>query len=294
MYYSDYYPYFYTSMNKSYVTYYLYTYPVYYPNPTYQLTVTSNPPGLPVSGSGQVCKGQKSQVSVTPMISANTGTRYVFIGWSGDYSGTSPTGEVPITGSMSIVANFKSQYLLTVNSQYATPSGAGWYDAGTSASASLDKSIVDLSSGVRARFDGWSGDASGQSIPTSVVMSAPRTVAAHWKNQYYVSAISSVGVASGSGWYDEGSTATIGVTSPVPAGYGSQYVFDKWVGATELRSNPAQVTVDRPITLEATWRLDQTVLYATIGAIIAVIAVATTASWYVLVRRRPAKSQSKQ
>lgn len=278
-------------MNRTFLGLSFYSYPMYYANPTYQLKVTSNPAGLSVSGSGQFCMNQKTQFSVAPIISGNTGIRYVFTGWTGDYTGTSPNGDLTVTGSMNIVANFKTQYMLTVSSQFGTASGTGWYDAGTTATASLDRSIVDLATGVRARFNGWSGDASGQSIPVSVDMSAPKTVMAVWKNQYFVSATSTIGGVNGSGWYDEGSTATFSVTSPVPAGFGSKYVFDKWIGTTEIQSNPAQVTVNGPITLSAQWRLDQTQLYATIGGSAGIIALATGASLYVFMRKRRAKAE---
>ncbi len=286
-YYSYSYPYVFTRMNKSFVRFVFYSYPTYYPTPAYQLTVASSPPGLPVSGSGQFCKNQMTTVSVaSSIIYAGPGTRYIFTGWSGDYSGTSTTGQVAISGSMSVTANFKTQHLLTVNSPYGTTSGPGWYDADSSAYASLDKSIVDLAAGVRARFVGWSGDTTGQSIPTTVQMTGPKTVTAQWKNQYYVSVSSGIGEAKGSGWYDEGSQITIFVSNSFPAGYGSLYVFEKWVGSTELHANSAQITVDRPITIEATWRLDQTQLYQTIGVIAAGIVIAAATSALLVYRKR--------
>ncbi len=289
-YYAYYYPMLFKKMNKTFYGFSYYVYPMYYPNPTYQVSVTSNPTGLPVSGSGQFCMNQKTQVSVTPMISGNTGMRYVFTGWSGDYTGTSPTGDLTVTGSMNIVANFKTQYMLTVSSQYATATGTGWYDAGSTATVSLNTNIVDLATGVRARFNGWSGDASGQSIPVTVDMSAPKTVAATWKNQYYVTASSTLGNVDGSGWYDEGAPATLAVNSPVPAGYGSQYVFDRWVGTTEISSNPAQITVNGPMSMSAQWRLDQTILFETIGVLAAIVIVSVGAS-LLFVRKKRAASK---
>ena len=277
------------SMGKTFVRFRIISYPVSYPNPTYQLTVTSNPPGLPISGGGQFCKQQVAQVSVpSTIVDTGNGTRYVFTGWSGDYTGTSPTGQVTMRGSKSIVANFKEQYLLTVTSPYGTPSGSGWYDDDTTAHASLDKTIVDIATGVRAKFTGWTGDAKGESIPNALQMTGPKTVTAQWKNQYYVSVSSQIGQVNGSGWYDEGSQITISVNSPVPAGYGSQYNFDKWIGATQLQASSAQITVDRPLTLQATWKLDQTQLYETVALGVAgIIVVAIATAWLILKRRRP-------
>lgn len=281
-YYSYYYPYVYSQMN-----FVFYTYPAYYPNPVYQLTVSSSPPNLPVSGSGQFCKDQSAQFSVTSSTyDLKNGTRYVFTGWSGDYFGTSATGEVTMSVSKAVVANFKTQHLLTVTSSYGNASGSGWYDIDTTAYASLDKSIVDVSAGVRVKFAGWSGDVSDQSIPVAVQMTGPKTVTAQWKTQYYLSVSSKIGQAEGSGWYDSGTQITISVNSPVPAGFGSQYVFDRWAETSGLQTTSAQLTVNGPMTIEGTWRLDQTQLYETIAAIAAGILIAAIAGWFVFIRKR--------
>jgi uncharacterized repeat protein (TIGR02543 family) len=334
---------------SSYMYYgYPYTTTSYTPNPTYQLTLKSNPSGMSMTGSGQYCQGQTASFSVSSTtVSAGNGVRYVFVGWEGDYTGSSPSGQVTMSasktvtavyktqylltvnsrpgngsgsdwydantianvainpttydlapgtramftgwsgdvnsqsstaqvhmnGAKTITADFKTQFLLTVNSAYAQPSGSGWYDQGSQASASLSADTIDIANGVRARFTGWGGDASGNSIPATITMNGPKTVTADWKRQYFVSVGSPVGQATGSGWYDEGSTATINVDSPVQQGYGQQYVFQKWVGTKEVTSNHAQVQVDGPISLEAQWNLDQTKLIQTGGAGVVVVAI---------------------
>lgn len=284
------YPYFYTKMNHTYLSYLLYSYPVYTPNPVYQVSVTSNPAGLQVVGGGQYCKNQVAQVAVpSTVIGAGTGTRYVFLGWSGDYSGSSAVGQLTVSGSMNVVANFKTQYLLTVNSENGHASGSGWYDAGISAYATLDATVVDGATGSRVEFKGWTGDSTGQNLPTIIPMSGPKTVIASWKPQYYLSVSSPFGQASGSGWYDAGSTAAISVNTPIAAGYGSQYVFDRWIGTEVFSGSSTQVVVDKPITLEAIWRLDRTVLYETVGGAIAAMVLIVIAATGLLYRRRNAK-----
>ncbi len=285
-YYSYYYPYVFTIMMKKHLVFIYYTYPQYYPNPTYQLTVASNPAGLPVTGSGQFCKDQSATVSVTStIVDLGSGVRYVFTGWSGDYIGTGSSGQIVMTGSKNVVANFKTQYLLTVQSPYGNPSGSGWYDAQTNAYASLAATVVDLASGVRVKFAAWNGDAGGQAVPTTVQMTGPKTVTSQWLHQYYVSVRSQYGQTSGSGWYDEGATATVTVNSPIPAGYGSQNVFQKWAGTMDLASNTAEVHVDRPMTFVAIWQLDQTQLYFTLGAVGTLVIVGILAAWFTAFRR---------
>jgi uncharacterized repeat protein (TIGR02543 family) len=293
-YYSYYYPYVYTSMMKKHLAFIYYSYPEYYPNPTYQLTVTSNPSGLPVTGSGQFCKSQSATISVTSStIDLGSGTRYVFTGWSGDYSGSGSSGQVIMTASKNVVANFKTQYLLNVQSPYGSPSGSGWYDAQTNAYASLGATVVDLAAGARVEFRGWNGDAVGQSVPVTIQMTGPKTVTAQWIHQYYVSVSSQYGQSTGSGWYDEGSTATLNVNSPIPAGYGSQYVFQKWTGTNDIATSTAQVRVDKAMAFEANWQLDQTQLYVTSAAVGIVIVIGALAIWLGIFKRTPHKQDSK-
>jgi len=339
---------------------YSYPYSYYYANPSYQLTINSNPTGMSVTGAGQYCQGQMASFSVSStIVNGTTGVRYVFVDWQGDYSGTSLSGQVTMNASKTVTAvyktqylltvksqfgnttgsgwydansnitvalnpttydlvpgvratftgwsgdintqsnvaqltvngpktvnaNFKTQYLLTVNSAYGQTAGSGWYDQGNQAFASLNASTVDIAQGVRSKFTGWSGDVTGTSIPIELTMTGPKTVMAQWGKQYYVSVSSPVGQATGSGWYDEGSTATVNVESPVAAGYGSKYVFQKWVGTTEIPSNQVQVQVNGPISLEATWNLDRTQLIQTVGGG-AVVVVIVAVLGIALARRR--------
>ena len=109
----------------------------------YLLTVTSLY-GTPTLSTGWFDASTSLNASVTSPVSGSTGTQYVCIGWTG-------TGNVPSSGA-SLTANFtldqpssiqwiwKTQYLLTVNTDPIglTPSpsvvpaaSASWYDNGT-------------------------------------------------------------------------------------------------------------------------------------------------------------------
>jgi hypothetical protein len=121
----------------------------------------------------------------SPLV-ASTGKQYVW---------TSTTGlsnmqrySMFVSSAGSVVGNYKTQYHLTVVSPYATPSGQGWYDNGTTAYATLDVGSVDYGNGTRRVFTGWSGDASGTDYAQSnpIAMNGPKTAAASWKTQYTV------------------------------------------------------------------------------------------------------------
>ncbi|MDG6905996.1 MAG: hypothetical protein JRN20_09455, partial [Nitrososphaerota archaeon] len=95
--------------------------------------------------------------------------------------------------------------------------------------------------------------------PTSGTISVPSTtfVTIAYVTQYYLSIITPVGSASGSGWYNAGSHASFGVASSiVPSGTDYRYLFDSWTGAAYSGSNPSTnsiTAVSAPITETATW-----------------------------------------
>lgn len=150
----------------------------------YMLTVstnlgTTNPP----TGDNSYPSGTIVTVEAVPPTS-NTGVQYVCLGWTG-------TGSVPASGSGSnvtftinapstIVWTWKTQYLLTVSSDYGTVSGGGWFDAGTPAYASVNPTSV-TSSGIEYLFSQWSSDASGSySTSNAIIMDGPKTATATW------------------------------------------------------------------------------------------------------------------
>ena len=117
--------------------------------------------------------------------SAETGVQYVCLGWSG-------TGSVPASGSAQsasftlnapsiITWTWKTQYYLTVSSTYGSGGGAGWYDVGSSAYATISPTAVTGNNGVQYIFTGWGGDASGSSSSSNaIVMDRSKTATANW------------------------------------------------------------------------------------------------------------------
>jgi hypothetical protein len=98
----------------------------------YYITIVSQ--HATTAGSGWYNSSATVTVSVlNDIIPANDGTRQVFNGWSGSASGTGLTSNPIIVDSpKTVMANWKTQYHLTVNSETGNPTGQGWYDAGTS------------------------------------------------------------------------------------------------------------------------------------------------------------------
>jgi len=206
--------------------------------------------------------------------------RYQFVGWSGDYAGTNANGTLVMNSDEQVTANYDMQYLLTVNVSNQTSSS--WNNAGTSVPVNA-QSDIPTGDGARLLFVTWIEDnntIANSSNQLSVTMDAPHSLVAQFQQQYYVSVSSQVPTPSivGQGWYDAGTQATISVATPPDPSYGTSYVFQSWQGSSASlnagspESQNMTITVNQPIDAMAVWRTDSTVLYETIGAIVAVIA----------------------
>jgi uncharacterized repeat protein (TIGR02543 family) len=122
--------------------------------------------------------------TVTLQALANTG--YTFAGWSGDTSGTSNTTTVVMDGNKSVTANFTiNTYTLGItaaNGSVAKTPDQASYNHGTT--VTLQATAI-----TGYNFVSWSGDASGSSNPTTVVMDGNKSVTANFTiNTYTISA----------------------------------------------------------------------------------------------------------
>jgi len=199
--------------------------------------------------------GSSHSFSWKSPVSAGAGKQYVWTSTSG--LSTVQSGSITVSsGGGSIAATYKTQYYLTVNSAYDSPTPtSGWFDAGTSITASVT-SPTSGGTGIQYVCTGWSGTgsvpSSGSSTSVTFTINAPSSITWNWKTQYYLTM--QVGGGSGSvspssGWYDAGSSVQI---SAAPS---SSYRFDHWTGSGtgsySGTSNPATVTMNSPITESA-------------------------------------------
>jgi hypothetical protein len=258
-----------------YTNYYWWSYPYNYyqttqKTKTFDLDVETNPARIvPVNGNGTYNDGTVASFSVSSLVaSLNGNQQYVFSYWSGDFSGTSPSGTVTMTSTKRVVANYQLQNFLKVSVEpagIAFATGEGWYSPTASVVVGPLPSSVSGGDGTRYILQQWMVDstpASGNSI--GITMDTPHTIVAHYKTQYLLTASSNYGVVGGGGWYDAGSTATLSVATEVETSYGVKQVFQKWTGDMESTSATTAIKMDSPHTLMAVWRTDSTILYATI------------------------------
>ena len=185
-------------------------------------------------GSGWYDSGSTACAMVASLeVAGAAGTRYIFTSWNGDASGTtSPSNPITMNSPKTATAVWKTQYYLTISSAYGIVSGSGWCDSGASAYAMVTPLTVLGAAGTQYNFTGWNGDASGTMSPSNaIIMNSPKTAMANWTTQFYLIVFSAFGSPSSlSGWYDNGSSITGAVTSPVSGGAGTQYVCTGWTG----------------------------------------------------------------
>jgi uncharacterized repeat protein (TIGR02543 family) len=223
----------------------------------YYLTVIS-PHDTP-SGDGWYDGGTNAYATITDgVVSGGAGVQYVFTGWGGDASGTGLTSDpILMDGPKTATANWKTQYCLTVVSLYDTPGGAGWYDSGTTAYATLATGTVDIVPGwVKAVFTGWGGDASGTGLTSDpITMNGPKTAIADWEIQYYLSVVtdpSKLVSIPGEDWYANCTWVTLTSPQYVPNATGIsgvRYNFTYWDvdGASQGTGvNPINIHMNAP------------------------------------------------
>lgn len=302
---SYYYPrYYYPFYGYSYYSYYYYPYNYRSPcisysattcsgpsiSQSYAVTVSSSPSGISgITGGGTYTSGQTVTLSAPHVVDGGSNVRYVFSNWSGDYSGSTQTIQGKVDGTKAAVANYKTQYLLTVTSNLPNIPGlpkAGWYNSGDVVSYSLQQTI-QIDEGTRLVLVGATLDGASTSA-NSLTTDSAHTLSVNYKKQYLLQVKTPVGSTQGQGWYDEGSTANVNV-DPTSEGLGVRKVFDHWLGDQQSRSPSTTFEVKRPQTLTAIWKED----YSQLLLPLALIVIAVTGAAMVLGRamHKEAKAQ---
>jgi hypothetical protein len=158
---------------------------------TVSCTLTTNPSGLQITVDGSTytapqsfswVAGSSHTISVPSPQSGAFGVRYVYASWS-DGGSQSHTVTVP-SSSITYTANLTTQYSITTSVNPAgagtvSPSGTSWYRNGQSASVS-----ATANSGWA--FRSWSGDLSGSTNRSLVVMNGPKNVTANFTQKVHV------------------------------------------------------------------------------------------------------------
>ncbi len=216
----------------------------------------------------------------SPLIVSPSAKQYVWNGTTG--LSTQQSDSITVTTSGGITGNYKTQYYLTLAtapSGVNSPSGAGWYDAGTNATVSTDAFVDIIPGSSRYRFNGWTtADMSEISnpiaTPTTVLVDKAKTVTATYALQYYVT-FSQTGVGSdftgtvviidggnytvaslptsGGFWWDNGAVHTFAFQSPLVAVANTKGY--RWTSTTGLStSQTGTLTISAPGSVTGNYR----------------------------------------
>ena len=225
---------------------------------------------LPISFTWDV--GSSHSFSWADPVGAGSGKRYVWASTSGLSTYKSGSIIVPAGGG-SVSATYETQYYLTVISPYGTPSGEGWYDDGEIAYARLATGIVNLTSGMRAVFTGWSGDASGTDlISDPIIMDSPKIAVANWIIQWLINVEvipEEAGLTPGGGWYTNCSTVTLEAPEYLPSEEGMngvRYRFDYWeVDGERFKDSRISVHANTSHTITSNYIIQYRVIFSQAG-----------------------------
>ena len=229
----------------------------------YLLTVNAN--GGTTTPSGWYSPNSTVTVAATnpSNVTANT-SRYLFTSWSGDATSNSTTITVKMTQPLTLQANWIVQYYLTIISPAGSPSGEGWYNAGTIVTVGVQSTVL-YPNETRMLFTGWNSTALGSNPTAQITVNAPLRILAVWQTQYLVTANSEYGTALGSGWYNAGSSAQVSVPSKIDYTNGTRRTFAGWTGDYSGSANSVAIGVDAPKTLNARWDTEYLVTFAVTG-----------------------------
>ncbi|MFO7889502.1 MAG: T9SS type A sorting domain-containing protein [bacterium] len=228
-----------------------------------EVTINTNPTGLTFYADKEKYTAPQTfswAENTTHIITADSlnqvdsGIRYEYNQWS-DGGSREHIFTVP-ENNTAITADYNLQYYLTIDSDYGTPQGEGWYYQDTKAGFSVDE--LDIQGFTKKMFNRWTGDFSGHSNTDSIIINQPTTITAVWDTEYFIELISDYGTTSGQGWYPEGSQVNFSVTPIVQTlGDTIKHTFIKWRGTGNGsytgNNNSHTVILNNPMIEKALW-----------------------------------------
>jgi formylglycine-generating enzyme required for sulfatase activity len=194
--------------------------------------------------------------TVTLKVTPNEG--YSFTNWSGDLSGSTNPATIVMDADKSVSAGFALKaYRLTVaavdGSVTKKPDKAS-YNHG-------EKVTLEAAPNAGYSFTNWSGDLSGGTNPTTLVMDTDKSVSADFALKAYSLTVTAVGgsvmKSPDKASYNHGETVTL--EAAPNAGYG----FTNWSGDLSGSTNPATLVIGANTSVSAVFALKTYSLTAT-------------------------------
>jgi len=148
--------------------------------------------------------GREYQITVPLLVELGNSTRLKFNSWE---DGSNQTSRVyTLDGDSSLVASYRPQYLVQINSVVPTYSSSLWYDKGANVTLHIENSIPMSwplgALGLKYSFLGWSGAVNSRSTDLNFRVNGPMIIDANFTADYsvlYLLLIPLVGVLGGTG-----------------------------------------------------------------------------------------------
>jgi hypothetical protein len=173
-------------------------------------------------------------VNVTAVFLPEPDSQVVFVQWK-DNGNTSNVRTFSLDGTMTVEAEYETQYLLIIEKNFGTtdpPQGRYWCNA--TYTEKITATPPSTTSGEKYDWVGWAQTDSGNpntDNPISILVDRPVNVTAEWNHKYSLTVTSSYGNPDPpSGWFEAGKTITESVASPISELSSTQYVCTGWIG----------------------------------------------------------------
>ncbi len=225
---------------------------------TYTLVVVTNP-----QNGGSVVlnpSGGTYNAGTVVTIVATASAGYTFSGWSGDLTGTTNPATITMDSNKTVVANFtqttgSGSYTLSIN---VSPQGAGTVSLNPSGGTYTAGTQVTLTAVANSGyvFSSWSGDLTGTTNPTTIIMDSNKSVTANFVQQgqttTYTLTINILPQGAGTVSFNpSGGVYAAGTQVTLTATANSGYQFSYWSGDALGNNSTVVVTMDSNKTVTA-------------------------------------------
>ncbi len=206
-----------------------------------QYTLTTS-----VTGSGSIALNPPGGVydsGASVQCTANAASGWHFDHWTGALSGATNPATLLMDGNKSITAVFvQDQYTLTA---FISPGGKGSVTFDPPGGTYLSGTSVQLTAAGIAgwHFDHWTGNLTGATNPSNIVMDGNKSVTAVFVQDQYTLTTSVTG-QGGIALDPPGGTYLSGTTVQVTANQAAGWHFDHWQGDLTGTTNPSNIVMD--------------------------------------------------
>lgn len=210
-----------------------------------EFTLTTN--ADPTAGGNITPSGGSYSKGVLVNVAAKANSGYRFDHWEGGASGNSPAVQITMDSNKELTAYFTKTYSLSAT---AFPNGggnispsSGTYDAG--------KQVTLIATPAQYyKFNGWSGDVSGNSDHLTITVDSSKQVIASFVK--LTTTLQSQVDPPGGGTIDPSvGTFEAGLQVKVTATPSKGYRFDHWGGAVTGTANPTDILMNSDKTVAA-------------------------------------------